>query len=507
MIRRFAALLAVFCLFSWLPAGALATEGTEEGFVSPTRPPTAAEYNEKKPEELQDDQIVARSFILMERSTGKVLRWRNMDDAIYPASTTKILTALIGLKYGDLNDTIEIKQSTLDLPEDASRVPFKLGEVVTLRDALYGMMLKSGNEAANAIAEYVSGDQNAFAGLMNEEARALGCTSTNFTNANGLHNDAHYTTAHDLALMMNAALDHPEFRKIIASQTYSLSATTDINGKPVNAARSITNSNLHILETVGGGENNDRYYPPSIGGKTGFTNQAGYCLVEAAEQDGVELIAVVLYSGKYTHWPDTSWLFRYGFSQYKSVTPEDMYAENPLEDIQINGFALDDRVPDEENPGQTKLGLGRLDLDIRAVDPTRDVRITGEAADIDAISASFMNTYAIVNYTTELRAPITQGQVVGILTFYPDGQEPAEYELIATRSIAARADAPLTLEEIEQRVLADPSPLPPFGWDWVLPPIFAVIAFLLILRSLLKSTLRRRRNKKQIPKPKRRYYS
>lgn len=485
MQRRPAALallLVWLLLFPWL---AQATEVDERDFdaIAPTRNPNASEYSTKHPEELQPEHIVAHSFILMERSSGKVLLERNADELMFPASTTKILTALMALEYGNPDDTLEVSETALDLPDDSSRVPFKQGEVITLRDALYGLMLRSGNEAANAIAEHIAGDIPTFVEQMNATARMLGCENTHFVNPHGLHDVTHVTTARDLAKIMDAALDNKMFRQIIASTEFDLSATE------MNPARKIENINLHIQK------GNNYYYKNSIGGKTGFHFEAGYTLVEAAQRDGVELIAVIMYSNKYARWPDTSRLFEYGFSQYMSVTPEEIYNEHPTT-LQIQGF-------DTNDPH-----LGSLELEISPVDSSRVVRFTDQVAIIEAIIENY-NKYTDTRWTVDLRAPIEKGQVVGVITFYPPppDDEPAQYNLIASRSIAARVDAPPTLEEIEQRVKEDPSPFPPFGWDWVLPPVLGVAAAVLALRAVIRAGLKRRKGKKQIPVPKRRYFS
>lgn len=470
-----AALLLVLLL---LPSLALATE---EAFVSPTRDPNASEYSTKNPEELQDEHIVAHSFILMERSTGEVLRERRADELRYPASTTKILTALMALNYGEITDTLTVSASALNLPDDAQLVPFKEGEVITLQDALYAMMLRSGNEAANAVAEYVSGDIETFVEQMNETAYMLGCRSTHFVNPHGMPDELHVTTARDLALIFNACLDHEAFRTIIAAPTYTLSGTEK------NPPRQIATTNLHIVK------DNNYYYRYSIGGKTGFTYDAGYVLVEAAEKDGVELIAVIMYSGAYSRWPDTSRLFQYGFSQYKSMTPEEIYNTSPTE-LRINGFDTEDS------------GLGELKLNIRAVDPTRVVRITGEIETVDRIAENY-SAYTNIRWLREARAPVEAGEVMGILTFYPDGEESAQYELIASRSVKARVDAPPTLEEIEAMVLADPSPFPPFALSWALPPILILLGSLLILRMGIRLLAHSLRGRQKLPKPTRRRLS
>ncbi|MDR0896334.1 MAG: D-alanyl-D-alanine carboxypeptidase [Oscillospiraceae bacterium] len=482
MVRRLWALVlcALLCVSMAMPARA---EGVK---IEPTRNPNVTAFDINNPEQLQRGHIVAHSFILIERSTGQILMEHDADLAMYPASTIKILTCLMAIQLGNLDDVLTISASALDpanLPgEDPSMAGFKVGEEVTLRDALYGLMLPSGNDAANAIAEHLAGNIPAFALWMNEVATMLGCTNSYFMSANGMDIDGQYSSAHDLAIIFDEALKNETFRQIISTPEYTLSATNK------NPSRLIYNTNQHIRP-----DNADRFYAPSLGGKTGSTNQAAYCLVEAAEQDGVELIAVVLCANYYSRWTDVSYLFRYGFSQYKSITPESVYMDAvPPPTVQVVGFDPSD--PD----------LGRLPVTIAPVDPTREVRITALASEIDAIIDNF-SAYSVETWTN-LRAPIQQGQVVGTLTFYPDNEPPAVYNLLAARSIAARTDAPLTLEEIEARAMADPSPFPPFALDWVLPPVLLALAMMTALRYAIRALWRRHKKKKELPEPKRRYY-
>lgn len=489
-MTKWTALLAVLCLILCMPPCAFAEEGESE-FVSPTRDPGAPTYDKANPGALVDSQLVARSYILIERSSGDVLLQRNADLQLYPASTTKIMTALIALQVaGDDFDNpeavLEISERANDLPEGSSRVPFKTGEIVTFKDAMYGLLLKSGNEAANAIAEYISGDILTFVRQMNETAAMLGLTNTHFVNPHGLHDDIHQTTARELAHILDVAMNNDTFRQIVGTYTWDLSATP----KPVdNPARKIFNTNLHLNPDP----DNNYTYLTSKGGKTGFTSQAGYVLAEMAEKDGVELIAVVMYSGKYSHWRDTEWLFEYGFSLYDSITAEEIYAENPTE-IHINGFALDD------------INRGDMRLSIRAVDAKRVVRFVDYKEEIRSLVDNYSN-YTNIAYITEPRAPITAGQVMAILTFYPPNEEPADYELIASRSVAERLDAPPSLDDIVQRVEDDPSIFPPFSWDWVLPPLLGAAVGIWLLRTVFRALLRRRRRKKRIPTPKGRTYT
>ena len=532
----------------------------------PTRNPNAAPYDPDQPQLLKEEQIVAHSFILLERSKGEILMHRNEDDLMFPASTTKIMTALVALMYGEPDDVFVISQSAMNVPEDSSLVPFKVGEEVTLRDALYGLILRSGNEAAVAIAEYIAGDVPSFVQMMNEQAYQLGCYHTNFVNPHGYHEETHYTTARDLAMIMDEALNHPELREILSARSYTLQTN-------MGPARTIKTSNQHMDRSVA-----NRYYPPVFAGKTGYHQAAEYTLVEAAERNGIELIAVALKSNQYSRWPDTSWLFEYGFSRYKSVTPEQIYmgldpnqlmeqsrrqslaeraanaatleaAAGPEEDGEglldpdTNSEAEDFDGWDDDFDGEPLFTVddlpgfetfapsaptprpmtdprvmieikgfdlsdplgGRLRLDIRSANPDRDVRITGPSAEIDAIIDNF-SAYTNLRWITELRAPIEKGQVMGILTFFPDGEEPADYELIAERGIPARENAPPTLEAIERSVLEDPSIWPPFHWHWVLPLALWAAGILLALRFLIRFIFGRFKSRKQIPKPQMRYY-
>lgn len=482
MTRRVKGIVLCLLLCLFMPS-AFASEGEEtEVFVSPTRDPNAPEYFTARPQELVAEQLVARSFYLTEIDSDTSLFEREPDLRLFPASTTKILTALIALQMNpDLDEKLVVSENAANMPEDASVVPFRQDEEVTMRDALYGLLLRSGNDAAVAIAEKLAGDVGTFVEWMNETAQMLGCVNTHYTNPHGYHDELHQTTSRDLAIMMRAALQNETFREIISTQSYELSVT---NKHP---ARMIYNSNLHIDPS------NDYYYQYSIGGKTGFTSQAGYVLVEAAAKDGVELIAVAMYSGQYSRWPDTSRLFQYGFTQYKSVTAEQIYEQNPTT-VQITGFTTEDTQ------------LGELRLNIVPKDPSRTVRFVNLAAEIDMIVENY-NEYTNIRYDVELRAPITQGQQIGVLTFYPPDEEPAEYDLVASRSIAARTDAPPTLEEIEQRVQEDPSPFPPFGLDWVLPPVLGAGAAVLVVRFGVRRLRKAFKKRKQIPKPKSRTYT
>lgn len=209
-------------------------------------------------------------------SQQKVFYSEQIHDRLFPASTTKILTLYLALKYGTLSDIVTVSDNAVAVPSDSSVAGLRSGEQLTLEDLLYGLMLPSGNDSAVAIAEHISGSVDAFVELMNKEANALGATNSHFVNPHGYHDENHYTTAYDLYLIFNQGILNQRFIDIISSATY----TTDIK-EPDGSTRSVTwkQSNLFVNGTRTAPEN-----VTVIGGKTGTTDEAGACLV-LYEQD------------------------------------------------------------------------------------------------------------------------------------------------------------------------------------------------------------------------------
>mgnify|MGYP000557905175 FL=1 len=207
---------------------------------------------------------------------------------MYPASTTKILTAYLALKYGNLDDVLTVSSDAVNtLMSGSSICGLKPGDQLTLDQALYGLMLCSGNDAANVIAEYISGSTDKFAELMNKEAQALGATSSHFVNPHGLPDDNHYTTAYDLYLIFNAAIKDDRFVNYISTKKYTTSYT-DASGAQVDQVW--VNTNGYLKGTYDMPEN-----VTVIGGKTGTTEAAGSCLVLYSEnQDKKPYISIVL---------------------------------------------------------------------------------------------------------------------------------------------------------------------------------------------------------------------
>ncbi len=168
-------------------------------------------------------EINAASAIVMDVDTGDILYEKYAHEKHYPASITKVLTCLLAVENGNVNDTLTVSANVMSQVEmDSSRIGLEAGEQLTLRDALYGMMLNSGNECALTIGEYLAGSTEGFADMMNERIKTLGCTDSHFVNPNGIQNDDHYTSCYDMALIGCAAYQYPEFKKLISSQSYTI---------------------------------------------------------------------------------------------------------------------------------------------------------------------------------------------------------------------------------------------------------------------------------------------
>lgn len=217
------------------------------------------------------DSQVAQGAAVFNTTTLETLYAQNIHKKLYPASTTKILTAYVALKYGDLDQNITVSAHAVDQAEDSSVCHLEAGDVLTLRQLLYGLLMRSGNDAAIAIAEGVSGNESTFVDLMNKEALVLGASNSHFVTPNGLHDENHYTTVYDMYLIFNAAISDETFVDMISTVNYDAYYTgSDGSAKTQNWYT----TNQYLL--------NNEDAPDGItvvGGKTGTTGQAGYCLV------------------------------------------------------------------------------------------------------------------------------------------------------------------------------------------------------------------------------------
>lgn len=280
-------------------------------------------------ESLPNFKIDTPSAILIDAKTGDILYEKNSETKMYPASITKIMTAILGIESGDLNRTVTMsKNAVMSLEPGSSNAGLVEGEELTMENLLYSLLLWSANESANGIAEEVSGSTEDFAKLMTKKAKEIGAKNTNFVNANGLHNDNHYTTAHDMAMIAKYAMTIPKFREIVSTVQYQLPSTNKNQNK-----KELVNGNKLIRS------DSKYYYENAIGIKTGYTVKAGPTLVSSAKKDGMELIAVVLNSPidglDYYSFIDSKKLFEYGFENFHNVSILDKNVT--IDEVKVKG--------------------------------------------------------------------------------------------------------------------------------------------------------------------------
>ena len=248
----------------------------------------------------------SEAAIVMEEKTGTILYQKNADEVHFPASITKIMTALIALENGNISDTVTFSKESIYNTEGSS-IARDVGEEMTLEQCLYGMLLESANECAYAIAEHVGGDYDTFVSMMNQKAKELGCVNTHFTNPHGLPDDQHYTSAHDMALIAQEAWKNETFRIMTGTTRYEI--------PPTNKHSEITYLQNHN-EMINPYKTAKYLYEYCTGGKTGYTVTAKSTLVTYAQKDGMTLICVVMYADQPYHWTDSINLFEYCFSNF-----------------------------------------------------------------------------------------------------------------------------------------------------------------------------------------------
>ncbi|MFW2489999.1 serine hydrolase [Clostridium chromiireducens] len=257
--------------------------------------------------ETTQPQINAEGCALIDASTGEVLFGKNEEKVLEPASTTKVMTAIIALEKCKLDDEVTVQEDFTKI--DGTAIGLLKGDVVTVRELLLGLILESGNDCANALADHISGNISEFAKLMNAKAKELGALHTNFKNPSGLPDPEHTTTAHDLALFLREALNNKDYMTISNTPSY----TINIKNNPQKTIL-INNKNYMI------NKNSKYYYPFAICGKNGYTTKSNHTYVAAAEKDGHVLVASFLNAlDKDKNFHDMQTVFNYGFDNYSLV--------------------------------------------------------------------------------------------------------------------------------------------------------------------------------------------
>lgn len=321
-------------------------------------------------------QTGAEAFILMDAGSGRVLTGKNTEQELAIASTTKIMTALVALETGNLSDKVTVKQNHL---KEGSSMYLRAGEVLTLEELLYGLLLPSGNDAAECIADHCSGGVERFVARMNEKAAALGMTHTSFANPSGLDAQGHYSCALDMARLAAYAMREPTFARIAATRTAAV------------GERMLGNHNKLLASLEG-----------CTGLKTGYTDNAGRTLVTCCERDGMRLIAVTL--NDRSDWADHAALYEYGFAAFarkRAVARGEEYTLAPV-----------------RGGTQTSVSLAAGESFFYPVTAGEELLVSARLPE-------------------ELTAPLTAGQAVGELIVSMDGKELARVPLVCAEPVAA----------------------------------------------------------------------
>ena len=325
----------------------------------------------------------AKGACTIEVSTGRVLYEKNADTKMPMASTTKVMTAIVAIENGNLDDIITIPQEGSGI--EGSSLYLKPGEQFTLKDLLYGMMLQSGNDAAVNIAIHIGGSVDGFAELMNQKAKELGAVNSHFVNPHGLNDKNHYTTARDLAMITAYAMRDPTFCEIVGTQYYKMTP------KGEGDMRTIKNKNKLLWN-----------YPDATGVKTGYTKDAGKCYVGSAKRNGMHVVTVVL--GCPDMWKDAQGLLENAFSEYR------MY------DVIMRGEIM----------GSVEVGNG-IHQSVAAL-ANESIAVPLKEGELGKIETK-------VDLPQNMTAPIMGGDVVGTANISMDGKQVAQIDLIAEASV------------------------------------------------------------------------
>lgn len=295
-------LMAILCFSNIITANATTNNASSEQTIEATSESTEDTSNLWP----TGPDVEAESAILMDINTGTVLYEKNMNEELYPASTTKIMTTLLALENSSLDEVVTFsKNAVYSIESGSSHIGITEGEQLTMEQCLYGIMLESANEVSNAVAEHIGGSIDGFVEMMNQKAEELGCQNTHFSNANGLPDETHYSSAYDLALIGRAAMQNETFRTITSTTSYTIPPTNlQSESRPL--------SNHHKMLA-----NRAYYYADCIGGKTGYTNVARQTLVTFAKRGDLDLVCVIMKTESPLQFTETAKLFDWGFENFQ----------------------------------------------------------------------------------------------------------------------------------------------------------------------------------------------
>lgn len=345
--------------------------------------------NSQKDININDITTNSSSCLLMDAKTGKIIYAKNAYEKMYPASTTKLMTAILTLENCKLTDTAIVSHNAIySIPVGYSHASLKEDEELTIEQLLNVLLIPSANDAAIVLAEHISGSVEKFSKLMNEKAKSLGCLNTNFVNPNGIQNKNHYSTAYDLALIGKYALKFPDIKRIAMVKQYTLPTTNkyDKTDRIFNATNGLINDDVL----------NKNYYEYATGLKTGYTDASGYCIVSTAKKDDKELIAVILNSNSISkRYSDCKTLFNYGFDNYEYITIQDEKAV--VKQVEIENGSKSSKNLNVVVKDKIEV-FTKNDTDLSKLEPTIEIN-------------------------ESLKAPLAENTVIGKITYNIDGEE------------------------------------------------------------------------------------
>jgi D-alanyl-D-alanine carboxypeptidase len=388
------------------------------------------------------DDITAEAAILMDYDTGQVLYSKNIHKRMYPASTTKIMTGILAVENGFPGEILTVTESAIDIDEpDSSNIALTPGEELMLDDALYALMLPSANDAANVIAEHIAGSKADFAQMMTTKAKQIGALNTNFSNAHGLHEQSHYTTPYDLALITRYAAGDKVFMRYFGADHHTMPPT---NKQPQE--RPFTNYQYMLVKGT-------RFYNEDvIGGKIGYTTPAKHTMSTVATRDGRTLICVVMGCGRDEKFTDTQALLDFGFGEFTSITI-------PKEEVAPY------IVPILEDGAQ----IGEIQLTANS--------------DIAFLLHNSVDA-AAVQFTAELPAAYSRDDTPdAAFSLVADAENEAIPSLLATKTLVSQRKLYPTPDVAEEDENQAPATFPiPVGWMIAMSGVLAVVAVFSFVR-------------------------
>lgn len=401
---------------------------------------------------LTELQVNAKAALLFETGTETMVYAYNADERLYPASLTKVMTCFVAVELCDLNEIITVPKEVMDrVDPSGSGMDLVTDEKLTMEDLLYGLMVESANDAAMVIATHLSGSEEEFVKLMNQKAKEIGCTNTNFVNVHGLHHEEHYTTARDMARILVAALDNELFYRFFTTSFIKIAATNKSD------VREMSTTNYMMSRSV-----TEMYYDTRVlGGKTGFTTPAGRCLVTLSESSGMRMVSVVLgaqlvlsddgYSAvSYGNFEETKRLIDMGYSSFKPAQVLSPYQT-------LGQFTV-------ENGASSTQGVTKGTVDT----------LVPANSDFSAIRYEYILDETLI-------APVEKGTPIGIVRVWYQTKCLAQEELYAASYVAKNIPDTVPGGKVDPAAPVEPGDS---IWHVVLLAILVLLGLLVVLLAV-----------------------